>query len=140
PKVELPRQQVNTPPPPPRQQVKSSPINPAELEAKFKAWEFEQEIAEIKANIKSPGANQKAQTPPKTPRKTTSQKDKVANAYRVLGLEPNVSFTEVKQAYKTLVKKWHPDLFVNQPQMQKQVQEKMRLVNEAYNILNDHYS
>ena len=41
--------------------------------------------------------------------------------------------------YKILVKKWHPDLFVNQPQMQKQVQEKMRLVNEAYNILNDYH-
>jgi replication fork clamp-binding protein CrfC len=140
PKVEPPRQKVNTPPPPPRQQINSSPINPAELEAKFQAWEFEQEIAEIKANIKSPGASQKAQTPPKNPPKTPAQQDKIANAYRVLGLQPNVSLIEVKQAYKTLVKKWHPDLFVNKPQMQKQVQEKMRLVNEAYNILNDHYS
>jgi hypothetical protein len=67
------------------------------------------------------------------------QKDKIADAYRVLGLQPTAAFTEVKKAYKTLVKKWHPDLFVNQPQMQKQVQEKMRLVNEAYNILNDHH-
>ena len=31
------------------------------------------------------------------------------------------------------------DLFVNQPQMQKQVQEKMRLINEAYNILDNHH-
>jgi replication fork clamp-binding protein CrfC len=128
PKVETPRQQVNTPPP-----------NPAELEAKFQAWEMEQEIAEIKANMKSSGSSQKAQTPPKTPPKTPAQKDKIADAYRVLGLQPTAAFTEVKKAYKTLVKKWHPDLFVNQPQMQKQVQEKMRLVNEAYNILNDHH-
>jgi replication fork clamp-binding protein CrfC len=136
PKVEPPRQQINTPPPPPRQQVNSSPINPAELEAKFQAWELEQEIAEIKANMKSPGTSQKSQTPPKKP----AQQNKIADAYQILGLQPHVSFAEVKQAYKTLVKKWHPDLFVNQPQMQKQVQEKMRLVNEAYNILNDHHS
>lgn len=125
PKVETPRQQVNTPPP-----------NPAELEAKFQAWEFEQEIAEIKVNMKSSSSSQKAQTPPKTP----AQQDKIAVAYRILGLQPTAAFIEVKQAYKTLVKKWHPDLFVNKPQMQKQVQEKMRLVNQAYNILNDHHS
>ena len=100
---------------------------------------MEQEIAEIKANMKSSGSSQKAQTPPKTPPKTPAQKDKIADAYRVLGLQPTAAFTEVKKAYKTLVKKWHPDLFVNQQQMQKQVQEKMRLVNEAYNILNDHH-
>ncbi|MTJ50968.1 dynamin family protein [Dolichospermum sp. UHCC 0259] len=136
PKVETPRQQVNTPPPPPSQPVNTPPPNPAELEAKFQAWEFEQEIAEIKANMKSSGASQKAQTSPKKP----AQQDKIANAYRVLGLQSSASFIEVKQAYRTLVKKWHPDLFVNKPQMQKQVQEKMRLVNEAYNILNDHHS
>jgi replication fork clamp-binding protein CrfC len=146
---QIPKQQVytppkeNTPPPPPkpkveppRQKVNTPQPNPAELEAKFQAWEFEQEIAEIKANMKSPSANQKAQNSPKT----SAQQNKILDAYKVLGLQPNASFTEVKQAYKTLVKKWHPDLFVNQPQMQKQVQEKMRLVNEAYNILDNHHS
>jgi GTPase SAR1 family protein len=144
---QIPKQQVytppqeNTPPPPPkpkveppRQKVNIPPPNPAELEAKFQAWELEQEIAEIKANMKSPGANQKAQNPPKT----SIEKDKITNAYRILGLQSTASFAEVKQAYKALVKKWHPDLFINQPQMQKQVQEKMRLINEAYNILDDH--
>ncbi|AFZ59238.1 dynamin family protein [Anabaena cylindrica FACHB-243] len=145
-KVELPPQQVYTPPEPntpqvkvetPRQQVYTPPPNPAETEAKFRAWELDQEIAQMKANMKSPGkqqqtnANQKAQNPPKT----QVEKDKIARAYKILGLQPTASFAEVKQAYKTLVKKWHPDLFVNQPQMQKQVQEKIRLVNEAYNIL-----
>ena len=139
PKVEPPRQQVNTPPPLPRQQVYTPPPNPAELEAKFRAWEMEQEIAEMKVNMKSSGSSQKTQTAPKTPPKTPAQKDKIANAYKVLGLQPTAAFPEVKKAYKILVKKWHPDLFVNQPQMQKQVQEKMRLVNEAYNILNDHH-
>jgi replication fork clamp-binding protein CrfC len=146
PKVESPRQRVNTPPPPPpppplpRQRVNTPPPpppNPAELEAKFRDWELEQEIAAIKANMKSSGGSQKAQTPPKTPPKTTAQKDKITNAYRILGLQPNASFAEVKQAYKTLVKKWHPDLFVRQPKMQEEVQKKMRLVNEAYNILDE---
>ncbi|MGM3309023.1 dynamin family protein [Anabaena sp. WFMT] len=145
-KVEPPPQQVYTPPEPntpqvkvelPRQQVYTPPPNPAETEAKFRAWELDQEIAQMKANMKSPGkqqqtnTNQKAQNPPKT----QVEKDRIDRAYKILGLQSTASFVEVKQAYKTLVKKWHPDLFVNQPQMQKQVQEKIRLVNEAYNIL-----
>ncbi|WP_071191408.1 dynamin family protein [Trichormus sp. NMC-1] len=122
-KVEPLRQQVYTPPPP--------PPNPAEVEAKFRNWELDQEIAQIKANMKSPGTNQKPQNPPKK----QAEIDKIVRAYKILGLQPTASFDEVKQAYKTLVKKWHPDLFVNQPQMQKQTQEKMRLINDAYNIL-----
>ncbi|MBD2292589.1 dynamin family protein [Anabaena sphaerica FACHB-251] len=144
-KVEPPRQQVSTPPPPPRQettrkvepprqQVYTPPANPAGVEAKFRAWELDEEIAQMKANMKSSSSQtgkQQYQNPPKT----QAEKDKIARAYQILGLQPNASFAEVKQAYKTLVKKWHPDLFMNQPQMQKQVQEKMRLVNEAYNVL-----
>ncbi|MEA5578991.1 dynamin family protein [Anabaena sp. UHCC 0451] len=154
-KVEPQRQKISTPPPPPpppktntnkakvdtklktpSQQVYTSPSNPAQVEAKFRAWELDEEIAQMKANMNS-SAKQQQNTHQKTqkPPKTQVEKDKIARAYQVLGLQPTASFAEVKQAYKTLVKKWHPDLFMNQPQMQKQVQEKMRLVNEAYNIL-----
>lgn len=130
---------VSTPPPPPPKA--SPPPNPAELEAKFRNWELDQEIARMKAEMRSPGfqANKKQNTTqsnkaPQQP-KTQAEKDKITHAYTILGLQPGVSFTEVKQAYKTLVKKWHPDLFVNKPQLQQQAQEKMRLVNEAYTIL-----
>ncbi|MEA5616991.1 dynamin family protein [Cronbergia sp. UHCC 0137] len=147
-KVEPPRQQVPPPPQqntqkvklePPRQQAYTPRPNPADLESKFRAWEIDEEIAQMKANIKSSGkqqqtnASKKAQNPPKT----QVEKDKIARAYKILGLQPTASFAEVKKTYKTLVKKWHPDLFMNQPQMQKQVQEKIRLINEAYNILAD---
>ena len=46
---------------------------------------------------------------------------------------------EVKKAYKTLVKKCHPDLFVHQPKLQKQAEDKMRLLNQAYGILEKYY-
>jgi curved DNA-binding protein CbpA len=49
-------------------------------------------------------------------------------------LKPDASPSQIKQAYKSLVKKWHPDLFVNQPQ-QVEAQEKIRLINEAYGVL-----
>jgi replication fork clamp-binding protein CrfC len=129
-----------SPPPPP----KASPSpSPEELEAKFRNWELDEEIARMKTEMRNPGAsqqqktqNQKAPNPPKT----AAEKDKIAGAYQVLGLQPGVSFAEVKQTYKTLVKKWHPDLFVGQPKLQQQAQEKMRLINDAYTILADRYN
>jgi replication fork clamp-binding protein CrfC len=118
----------------------SPPPRPEELEAKFQNWELDEEIARMKANMRSPGSskqqtsqNNKVPNPPKT----AAQKDKIARAYSVLGLQQDVSFAEVKQTYRILVKKWHPDLFVGKPQLQQQAQEKMRLINEAYTVLSN---
>ncbi|MEH1798571.1 MAG: dynamin family protein [Nostoc sp.] len=137
---------VSTSPP------KASPSpRPEEVEAKFRDWELNEEIAQMKAEMRSSKAcrqtspgfktgkqqhttqSNKAPTQPKT----QTEKDKITRAYSILGLPANASLAEVKQAYRTLVKKWHPDLFVNQPQLQKQAQEKMHLVNEAYTILSE---
>ncbi|MFS0518471.1 dynamin family protein [Nostoc sp. UIC 10607] len=135
-------------PPPP----KASPSpRPEEVEAKFRDWELNEEIAQMKAEMRSPKAcrqtspgsqtskQQNATQSNKAPNqpKTQTQKDKITRAYSILGLQTNASQIEVKQAYRTLVKKWHPDLFVNQPQLQKQAQEKMHLVNDAYTILSE---
>ncbi|WP_353932461.1 dynamin family protein [Okeanomitos corallinicola TIOX110] len=115
----------------PFQKGSKNPPKPVNVEAKFRAWEIDEEIAQMKANMNSASTQQQS--------KTQVDKNRITRAYQILGLEPTVSFAEVKQTYKTLVKKWHPDLFVNQPQMQKQVQEKIRLVNAAYNILEAYY-
>ncbi|HEY9798759.1 MAG TPA: dynamin family protein [Leptolyngbyaceae cyanobacterium] len=129
-KVESPRQQVYTPPPP---KAPPSP-NPAELEAKFRNWELDEEIAQMKSQMGSPGSqNQQAATPPKN----QGEKNKIAHAYKILELQQGASFADVKQAYRNLVKKWHPDLFVGKPELQKQAQEKMLLFNEAYKILSN---
>ncbi|MEH2268471.1 MAG: dynamin family protein [Nostoc sp.] len=129
---------VSTSPP------KASPSpRPEEVEAKFRDWELNEEIAQMKAEMPSHGfktgkqqnTTQSNEAP--TQPKTQTEKDKITRAYSILGLPANASLAEVKQAYRTLVKKWHPDLFVNQPQLQKQAQEKMHLVNEAYTILSD---
>ncbi|MBC1240224.1 dynamin family protein [Nostoc sp. 2RC] len=122
---------------------KSASPRPEELDSKFNNWELDEEIARMKAEMRSPGfkthkqqnTTQNNQTP--NPPKTQTPKDKINHAYSILGLESNASLTEVKQAYRTLVKKWHPDLFVGKPQQQKQAEEKMHLLNEAYTILTD---
>jgi GTP-binding protein EngB required for normal cell division len=127
--------------PPPRVSA-SSPPRP-NLETKFRAWELDEEIAQIKADMGIPGgqaqkqqasANNNKQT---NPSKNQTDKDKISRAYATLGLKPGTALTEVKQAYRNYVKKYHPDLFVNQPQLHQKAEEKMRLVNEAYTLLSE---
>jgi DnaJ-domain-containing protein 1/GTPase SAR1 family protein len=113
--------------------------NVAEVEAKFRNWEIDEEIAQMKAEMRVPGyqkqrnsSNQTNQTQPKV------EKNEVKNAYEILGLPNNTPIADVKQAYRKLVKKWHPDLFVGKPQLLQEAQDKMRHFNEAYTILSEH--
>lgn len=57
------------------------------------------------------------------------------NLYRILGLEPGVSIDEIKEAWRELVKVWHPDRFTNDPKLQKRAHEKLKEINGAYEVL-----
>lgn len=50
--------------------------------------------------------------------------------YEILGVDKTASETEIKKAYRSLVKKWHPD--VNK---EKDAEEKFKEVQEAYEVL-----
>ena len=53
---------------------------------------------------------------------------------KILGLKPDASFVEIKQAYRKRVKAEHPDLF-NNPQQKQKAEEKFKKVTEAYEKL-----
>lgn len=52
--------------------------------------------------------------------------------YSVLGVSPNASMDDIKKAYRTLSRKYHPDTNVNNPNRE-QAEEKFKQVQEAYN-------
>lgn len=51
--------------------------------------------------------------------------------YQVLGVSPNASDDEIRQAYRSLAKKYHPDNYVNSP-LADVAAEKMKQINAAY--------
>ena len=53
--------------------------------------------------------------------------------YEVLNVSRNASDQEIKQAYRRLVRKYHPDVAEDK----EKAQEEMIKVNEAYGILSD---
>ena len=53
--------------------------------------------------------------------------------YEVLGLSKGADEASIKKAYKTLAKKYHPDLNPNNPE----AEEKFKEINEAYGVLSD---
>ena len=53
--------------------------------------------------------------------------------YEILQIKPEASQDEIKRAYHKLAKKLHPDIHRND----KKSEEKLKKVNETYNVLKD---
>lgn len=57
------------------------------------------------------------------------------NLYDILEVSPKASKEVIERAYKTLAKKYHPDLQVGKDKAK--AEEKMKIINHAYSILGD---
>ena len=56
------------------------------------------------------------------------------NPWKTLGVNEGASQEEIKQAYRKLAKKYHPDRYANSP-MKAEAEKKMQEINEAYDYL-----
>ncbi len=54
--------------------------------------------------------------------------------YEVLGVSKNATPEEIRNAYRQLTKKWHPD---RNPKNRKEAEEKFKEITEAYEVLSD---
>lgn len=59
-------------------------------------------------------------------------------AYRTLNISKNSSEEEIKKVYKELAKKYHPDLYQNNP-LAELAEEKLKEINKAYDVLREYY-
>jgi hypothetical protein len=61
--------------------------------------------------------------------------DRYEHSLRVLGLEPGATEQAVKDAYRDLVKVWHPDRFGSDARLRAKAQDKLKEVNAAFEDL-----
>ena len=58
----------------------------------------------------------------------------MTDPYKVLGVQPSASDEEIKDAYRKLAKKYHPDQYAESP-LKDLADEKMKEINEAYDTV-----
>jgi hypothetical protein len=56
-------------------------------------------------------------------------------ALDVLALRPGATASEIKEAYRDMVKVWHPDRFGNDLRLRHKAERQLKLINEAYSVL-----
>jgi DnaJ-domain-containing protein 1 len=114
-----------------------------DLEGKFRSLEIDAEIQKLKQKLQNQNSqNRGTHTTAQSHREHTStqnasstppiNEEKKIRFYAILGLPPDASNQEVKQAYKKLVKRCHPDLFFDNPSRRKKAQEILTKINQAY--------
>lgn len=58
--------------------------------------------------------------------------------YEILGLNPGASEEEIKEAYKDLIKVWHPDRFSDNERLKEKANEKLKEIILAYKNLTEY--
>jgi len=66
--------------------------------------------------------------------------DDVSTCFATLGLKPEATSDEARQAYRDLVRVWHPDRFAHDERLRLVAQEKLKEINRAYQILQNHFA
>lgn len=64
----------------------------------------------------------------------------IKECYEKLELPPTATEVETRQAYKNLVKSWHPDKFQTDSPMKAYAEERIKIINAAYDLVRKHQS
>ncbi|HEX3694241.1 MAG TPA: J domain-containing protein [Polyangia bacterium] len=112
-------------------------LSDAELEAELDRRKRAREEAEEAAHGPRPGASSSTGRRPGTapPRRSASDDAAVRKAYAALEVPPGSDFETVRKAYRTLMRKYHPDLHNDRPENQKAANELTQKLTDSYKLL-----
>ena len=60
----------------------------------------------------------------------------MTDPYKILGVSQDATDIEIKNAYRALARKYHPDNYAGHPDMAELAEEKMKEINAAYEEIN----
>ncbi|MCG5055045.1 MAG: J domain-containing protein [Myxococcales bacterium] len=114
----------------------------AELEAELDRRRLEREIED---RARQASARARASAPPPPRPETGSARSAshgktpdavaVARAYAALELKPGTDFTQVKQQYRKMMRKYHPDRHAGSPEKEKAAHQLAQKLTDAYKTL-----
>ena len=64
----------------------------------------------------------------------------IKTALNELNLQETDRWDKIHRAYRQLVKRWHPDQFAHRPEIHSRAEERLKRINQAYAILNQHFN
>jgi DnaJ-domain-containing protein 1 len=109
-----------------------SVISDEELEAELERRRVAREAAaRARTRAEAPRAQSRPQTPPARP----APADDIRRAYASLEVPPGSDFETVRKAYRTLMRKYHPDRHAQTPEKQKAATEVAQKLTQAYKLL-----
>jgi DnaJ-domain-containing protein 1 len=59
----------------------------------------------------------------------------LSDCYRTLEIPESANLDQIREAYKNLVKVWHPDRFQHDPKLREKAEQKLKEINTAYDKL-----
>ncbi|MDX2020134.1 MAG: J domain-containing protein [Deltaproteobacteria bacterium] len=113
----------------------------AELEAELERRRLDRELEE---RLAAAAKRAKASRPSEAPRSSSApppasaNSDRLAKAYAALELPRTADFATVKQQYRKLMRKYHPDHHTGSPDKEKAAHELTQKLTEAYKLLEKH--
>jgi DnaJ-domain-containing protein 1 len=72
------------------------------------------------------------------PRRTAAGDDAIRKAYAALEIPAGSDFATVRQAYRRMMRKYHPDLHAGRPEKQRAATDVAQRLTEAYKTLDRH--
>ena len=118
--------------------VRLEDLSDSELEAEIERRRLDREMesrARRQAASAPPPSSGRPSSGYRPPHRPSAKVDPIARAYASLEVKPGSDFDTVRRAYRSLMRKYHPDRHTSSPEKQKAANELAQKLTDAYKTL-----